>query len=316
MDPRSRAKADTQKQLAGAKFFDAQLHAEIVDTYLLLAPVSFADHSTLLLNAPTAKDRIAISSAIRALGNSKIINYLLPAAVTTARLYYLVAFLEGMVMPQLQVLVSLCEQQGHVASGKPGKDELRNAKSSLGPALTYLSGTGAPALLLAPRLAAEISWASSDKIAQLRNSIAHFRFRLDEAVTRARDIPSVQSLGKELEAFGLHAVKGLAVLLGLPAFDEDRMPDYEKSSILYEENLNRPVLPTSRRRTYREIREILERVERLGLTMLFASLDVGKIHQAEGMLCLGQCGSCGQGTRAGAPGGNVSCPVCSHSWTF
>ena len=218
-------------------------------------------------------------------------------------------------MPQLQLLVSLCEQQGHVALGKQGQEELKRAKSNLGPALSFLSGTGAPALNSAPRLASEITWASTDKIPQLRNSIAHFRFRVDEAVTRAEDISSVRALGA-LGGVGLHAMKGLARLLRLPTFDPDRVPDYEKSSILYEEDLKRPVLPTSRRRTYREIREILDRVERLGLTMLFASFDAGQIHRAEGRLRLGKCGSCKQGLRVGAPGETVICPVCSKAWTF
>lgn len=315
MDPQARAKADTRKQFDGMHFFDAQLHEQTVDTYVLLAPSSFADRSTLLLNAPTPEDRLMISSAIRALGKSELLHYLLPTAVTAARLYYLVAFLEGVVMPQLQFLVSLCEEQGHVAPGKQGQDELKKAKSNLGPALSFLSGTGAPSLRAAPYLASEITWASTDKIPQLRNSIAHFRFRVDEAVTRAEDISSVRALGA-LGEVGLHALKRLARLLRLPAFDPDRVPDYEKSSILYEEDLKRPVLPTSRRRTYREIREILNRVERLGLTMLCASFDVATIHQVEGRLRLGECGVCKQGLGVGAPGATVNCPVCSKAWTF
>lgn len=315
MDARARAKSASQTKMKGVAAFDAALHSEVVDTYLALSPAAYAEHSTLLLNSPTVTDRLAVSAAIRALGNSELIHYLVPTAVTTARLYYLVAFLEGVVMPQLQVLVSLCEEQGHVGASAKGKKELSSAKTKLSPALAFLAGTGAPALGAASRLVNEIKWANLDRIPQLRNSVAHFRFRLDESVVRARDTSSAHKLGS-LEGVGLQAFKALARLLRLPAFDPERVPDYENSSIQYEENLSKPVLPTSRRRSYPEIRQVLDRVERLGLTMLLAFADTGKIHQDEGRLRLGMCGGCNLGIRAGAPGAMVTCPVCSMPWTF
>ena len=72
--------------------------------------------------------------------------------------------------------------------------------------------------------------------------MAHFRFRLDEAVQAADDIPSIRALGRP-KAFALHTFGALGRLLRLSPFDANRIPDYEKSSVHYEENLNKPLLP-------------------------------------------------------------------------
>jgi hypothetical protein len=92
-------KAKTAGAMRKHPSFDEEIHGEGVDTYALLSPAAYADHSTLLLNTPSPKDRLAISAAIRALGNSEPLHYLAPTAITAARLYYLVAVLEGVVMP-------------------------------------------------------------------------------------------------------------------------------------------------------------------------------------------------------------------------
>jgi hypothetical protein len=304
MDAKTLQKTKTQDTMRGHPAFDAQIHDEAVETYMALSPRMYADHSTLLLNAPTPKDRLAISGAIRALGNSPALHYLAPAAVATTRLYHLVALLEGVVVPQLQVLVSLCDEQGLNAPPE--------ARKHLSSALTFLAGPDAPVLRSAPTVRGEITWASSERIPQLRNSVAHFRFRLDEAVKPASDIPSVRALGR-LQEVAFVALKGLAKTLRFPPFDPARIPNYENSGVHYEEDLKKPLLPTSRRRSYEDVRKILERVERLGMSMLFAFMDVGVIHQEAGRLQLGECVSCKIGLRSAAPGTTAPCPVCGAS---
>jgi hypothetical protein len=181
--------------------------------------------------------------------------------------------------------------------------------------LAFLAGPATTtALHSAPGAPPEITWASNEKVPQLRNSVAHFRFRLDEAIQAADDIPSIQALGR-LTALGLHTFGVLAKLLRLPPFDAKRIPDYEKSSVHYEENLNRPLLPTSKRRTYPEVKKIVERAERFGMSLLFAFIDVGVVHQEEGRLQLGECANCKLGLRWATPGTHAVCPVCDGSGT-
>jgi len=311
VDPRSTVMSQTISKLGSLKAFDAALYVEVVDLYTRLRPGEYAEHSTPLLNVPTLDDRLSTSAAIRALGNSHVVHYLLPTAVTVARLYYLVAFLEGVVMPQLQLLGVICEQDGHFAAGKSRKDHFAN----LGPALTFLSGAGWPSLRSAPKLIGELTWAETEKIPKLRNAVAHFRFRLHEATKPASEIQSVRDIGGVAEV-GLHLMSGLARLLGFPPFDRTRIPDYEHSSIQYEDDLRRAITRASRDRSYTEVRSIVERVERLGLTMLIACVSVGSIMQEEGRLKLGQCNACDEGIVAGEPGATVTCPACTKTWRY
>lgn len=294
---------------------DKAIHDEAVDLFVRLAPPTYSSRSTLLLNAPTPKDRLAITGGVRALGNSQMLHFLVPSGVVAARLYYLVAFLEGVVMPHLQVLLDLCEQEGCVGKITKGRTELELARPKLSLALGFLATTGAPTLSNAPKLHAELQWASLDKIPQLRNAVAHFKFRIEEATTDAETIPSVKALGT-IRELGLHATKGLAKLLGIPAFDTKHVPVYESSYVQYEEDINRPLLPGSRRRSYADLRTALERIERLGFSLLFAFLTAGGLLKTNGKIMLGECGSCGTGIRAGIPGSTVECPVCGASWTF
>jgi hypothetical protein len=311
LDAATRVKVAVRESMRGVPAFDEHIHDEAVDLFLLLAPATFAERSTVLLNAPTIKDRLNISAAIRALGNSAVLHYLVPTAITTTRLYYLVAFLEGVVMPQLRTLLALCEQQGYVGRRR----ELKRARTNLGPAFTFLAGPGASTFRATPRLSAEINWVNTNRIPQLRNAVAHFHFRLEEAVQSANEIPSVAGLGP-LGPVGLRAMQVLAKVLRLPAFDPESIPNYQDSFVQYEEDLSMPILPLSRKRTYVEVRETLQRIERFGMSMMLAALSTGNIHQREGRLRLGSCSSCRVGLRVGLPGAAVTCPWCGTVWAF
>jgi len=309
-------RAKTKRDYANQAVFDADLYSDALAVFMRLDASSYAEHSTPMLNPPDLEDRLRVAAGVRALGNSEMLNYMVPSGVVTARLYFLVAFLEGVVMPHLQVLIELCSQDGHVGKlDRKGKTQLERERSKFSSECRFVATTGAPSLSQGPRLLAEITWLSDDKIPQLRNAVAHFSFRLEEKVVAPSSIPSFQALGS-FGAVGLKMATSVAKLLGVPGFDAARVPDYERCFIQYEENYTKPLKPDSRKRPYPELRTIVQRVEQLGFAMMIALLDVGKIHRSAGHLMLGGCNSCHLGTRAGVPGSTVECPVCDHKWTF
>jgi hypothetical protein len=285
-----------------AHLLNEEVFNEAVALYESLTPATLAERSMRLLTPPTLYDRLAIASAMRYLGASSLF-WLIPTAITVTRLYYLVSLLEGIVMPQLRMLVDLSEE-----NGLGTRKELADARGNLSPAVSFLSGAGASALQGAPRLLAELQWLATDRVPHLRNAVAHLSFRLDETVIRADEIPTLRALG----GLAPRALAGLARTLQLPEFNANLIPDYERSGIQYEEDLKKPITSRSRKRTYKEVADVVRRVEPLAFTLLSAAMEAAKRQQQAGAISLEPCRACKAATCSGVVGTTVSCPECAE----
>lgn len=279
-----------------------EVFGEAVSLYGKLAPATLAERSMRLLTPPTLHDRLSIAAAVRYLGGSPLY-FLIPTAITVTRLYYLVSLLEGLVMPQLRMLVELCAE-----SGTGTTKDLTAARANLAPAVTFLSGPGASVLRDAPRLLAELRWLATDRVANLRNAVAHLSFRLDEGSLRVDEIPTLRALGDVVSG----GLRGLARVLKLPEFDPRRVPHYERSSIQYEEDLRKPITSRSRRRNYKEIADVVRRVEPLAFSLLFAAMEAAKRQQRAGAISLEPCARCMVAMCSGVVGATVACPECGQ----
>lgn len=310
-------KSKTVAENDGQAYFDAAIFSDAADILVGLDPSRLAPHATKLLSPPTVKERLQFAAGVRGLSNSVMLTYLSPDAVTAARLQMLVTLLEGLCAPLLDALLDCCEVAGVVGPlDQKGRTELEKSRGRLSSAFGFLARTGATFVgPVAPKLLAELEWASFDKIPQLRNAVSHFNLRLDTKTLPTKDLFTKLSLDDRQSDFAGVAAERMAQLFGLRS-EAGKYLDYDNSSVVYEERVGQPLSQTSRRRALPEIREILTRVEKLGFSMLFGLLCAVSEQQRNGQLALGGCLECSEGNVCGLPGTDAECPFCGHTWTF
>lgn len=292
-------------------FYDEKFHAEAVALYGQLSLESYCRHSIKLLNGPTLQNHIETSAGIRAVCNSLPVLAASPDGVMPVSLFYLVAMCEGILMPHLQPMVTLAEEKGlRGPAGKGGAfPALENAKQDLGPAITFLATHAAPMFNPhAVNVGKRIEQYDQEKLSRLRNSIAHLSFRLEVVRTDLKDAAD----------FPAHPSASALVERGFDAFSavmqihnphKRKVVDMDKSLVRYEAAIGKVLTKNSISKTFKELRDYAEALERFVFTLALAYLDASRVFGAR--LFSGTCASCGEGFVAvPAVESHAECPAC------
>jgi hypothetical protein len=228
-------------------------------------------------------------------------------------LFYLVSICEGVLMPHLQPLVTLCEQQGHKGplnnSGKYG--DLEAAKKDFGPAIKFLATHGRP-VFVSGSLAVgnRLEEYERDKLSRLRNSIAHFNFRLEIVRTNIniKDEPGFPKDPKQAALFEA-LYEGYVKSLHIHNPHRGQIVDSAKSVVRWEGALGKPVTKSSSSASFKAMRDTVGQVEAFAFSLAFAFLDAGS--KFGSALVVGACQTCKEGyVVATASETHATCPAC------
>ncbi len=310
----------TDPELDKLPYFDRALHDEAVELYVQLSPDEYCRQGQLLLNGPSTFERLDACAGVRALGTSRFLYNMEGRGVTAARLFYFVAITEGILMPYMQPMISLAEALGHKGPNKGGKfQELERAKENIGPAMKFL-GTHAQPIFTAkaPTLGSRFVHLHTDNLSKFRNAIAHFKFRFECSTISLLSEPSVKALPQGIRDFAFFQMDGLRKLLGFPGTKKpEEEIDYATALVRYEEDLDKPVTKKSRSRTFAQVREILNDMEKVCFSLMFAYPAAGKRKETAGEVKLGDCERCKEGKLVIlASAKTAPCPACGETLTI
>lgn len=293
------------------------LHDEAAGLYARLSPDSYCKHAVSILNGSTPKSKMQAAGGLRGLGNSMFLFAAAAEGVITANLFYLVAVCEGILMPHLKPLVDLAEEDGNKGPLKQGRyQELERARRNFGPAIQFLATHGAPTLAASPLLLAETQGWQSDRLAGLRNSAAHFAFRLEIELTDATKDPDV---GSKMTAGVLEQFESLRRAIKLTPKEPSAMiADIKRSNVRYEPDIKKPLTNASPALSFEALRQRIFALDSNAFALMFAYAEAGVRLQADKKVFLGGCASCPDGIIV-APrssiGTDLPCPACSAMHT-
>lgn len=298
--------------------FEQGLFDEAVNLFQRLAPDTFCQFAIKLLNGPSPESRFAASAGVRALSNSELLYACHSEGVMATSLFYLVALCEGLLMPHLQALVALSDQEGYRGPVTSTKKYpfLEQARRNFGPAIKFLATEATPLFAGTPTLHARLTAYYQDELAKLRNSVAHFKFRFETSNTKIED-----ELARAALPAPAHLANPILLLLrkslrirGQP---DGHFANPKESGIRYSENLDSLVTRECRLRTFEELRELVRNVERCSFMLAFGFTAAGAKLQQAGVIKLGECGECKEVTVV-APVGivEINCPGCGSPGGF
>lgn len=300
--------------------FDEPIYLEAVRTFHALSTATYCKHAINLLNGPTLIERMEPGGSIRALANSLPIYAVSSDGLISLSLFYLVTLCEGMMMPHLQPLIALCVERGQSGptSPKTGQhEELKQAQRNLGPAIEFLAKYGPSAFSAeAPLVLNRLAEYDAEHLSKLRNSVAHFKFRLEQVYVEAKDDPTIGSNPTLISLAG-KGIESLARMLKVHNPHPGKIVSTDHSVVRYEESLKRPVTTRSKSRTYQEIRTMTTDLERLVFSLAYGFVEAGCIFQADGVIKLGLCAHCNEGHVVAPTAATTSaCPACGVESTF
>lgn len=307
----------SETELAKSPVFDAKLFSEALALFQRIPAPAYCTRAQELLSQPDPQEKMNVTGGIRQLSTSTFVFAAEPEGILASTLYYFVSLCEGVVMPQLQELIELAVAEGHKGPMVNGKyRELERARENFGPAMSFLAthadGTLLPA---APNLTAQLKSLHADRASNFRNAIAHYSFKLEIETTDVNSDPLFQAAARVAgEGFIAQAFERTCKLLRLtPSVKLPRVADPSLSRIRYEEQLGKQLSSTSRVRTFKETRELISAVERLGYSMLFAHVERGAELAAKGEIKSYVC-PCGYGAIVVlATEKTATCPACQSA---
>ena len=280
-------------QLDGHSSFDIIVYQEARALVKNLAPLEVCRDARLASNCPSALHKMTASAGIRALGSSNFLFRAEPEGTMAALLFYFVSLCEGVMMPALQLFITLAENEGNVGS----KKELKEARANFGPAIKLLANSGQTSLLgKAPTIAKRLVDYHNDGLAMFRNSIAHFRFFLDvelkdfaEEANKSK-LPWPFSIETLFKAF-LH-FKEMLNIPPKPNRPNNMIIDMKSSMVRYEEQSNRPITHNSRALSFEAATDYIFKVARFAYSCLFARLEHSASLEKTGIIKSMICPQC------------------------
>jgi hypothetical protein len=293
--------------------FQPALFAEAALLLRRVTTTTFCDHAVQILNSPDPNELLPIAAGIRDLARSDLLFIAEPHGTMGSMLLYMVSLCEGVIMPQLQILIELCAQEGHKgAIDRRGRFfELDQARSKFGPAIKFLATHGGAVLTAAPTLFSYLQRFDSDHLSAFRNAAAHARFKTVTVGIDVNDDATYAALSRSQRESATAILERTFKFLGLRGGATLPMiPDRDNSGVRYEEKLGKPITQASRFRSLKEVRALMQDLEHFGFSMLFAWLETGTALQKAGTIKMG-AHSCGEGTFAvPAPTATTTCPAC------
>jgi hypothetical protein len=289
------------------------LRKEAVSLFEKLYVEDYCQFSQRFLNSNRIIDTLKVIDGCKVFANNDLFYLLKAEAVITNRLFYFMAYSEGITKPLLQAVVQMLENNG--IKGKQDKRniyfELAKAKSNFGPCISFLSSYLSAYQSVAPEIFSRIQFYEQEAISKLRNSIAHFHFRYEIKENKLTDIQEVKDIEKH---FGIDSVKMLSLLAKMIKIDSaaDKVVDYANSGIRYSEDLKKPITNTSKYRSFENIRKLLDDIDEMTIALLFGFVEVGTDLQKNNKIIMGQCNDCGDGVLV-VPSSCVTvvCPSCN-----
>jgi hypothetical protein len=289
---------------------DAELHRQARGLYTKLSLEGYCRHASTLLNAPTLQNHIETSAGIRAICESQAVTLASPDALISVSLLYIVALCEGIVMPHLQPLITLAEEQGLCTSS----ERLERARNNFGPAISLLAQEAAPMFhSIAPSVGARIQEYEATRLSRLRNSIAHLKFRLEIVRTRLRDAPGFPTAPMEVKLLE-GSFNFLSNTMDIPNPHAPQIVDLGKSRVRYQDTVQGRLTKNSPALTFWEVREKANALEQFAFSLMFAYLEANKSYGSR--LFSGTCSECREGFVAvPATMAEATCPACGHRST-
>lgn len=303
--------------LDGHPSFNKVVFQEALTLVSLLPPDVICRHALKYSNCPTAADRLAASTGVRSLSSSSFLFRAEPEGTMASLLFYLVSLCEGVLMPILQLFITLAEIEGHTGT----KKDLKAARKHFGPAISLLAGPGQASLASrAPEIAARLTKFHESHLSDFRNSVAHFKFFLDLSMKSFNEVVKESNLPEQSHLQLYKFFVASKNMLGIPPHpnrSDDMLIDMDKSIVRYEESLNRPITYQSRCLTFQEAVDYIYEIEKFAYSCSFAEVEHGANLQAARIIKSTACSKC-SATRIWAPAAEMraTCPGCDSAVQF
>lgn len=163
---------------------------------------------------------------------------------------------------------------------------------------------------VAPLVGARIREYEATKLSQLRNSIAHLKYRLEIVRTPLREAWAFPTTPAEV-ALLEKTFEMISTVMGIHNPHRPHVVDLQKSRIRYNGSLRERLTKNSPALTFVEVRERADALERFAFSLMFAFLEANKAYGKR--LFSGTCGECGEGFVAvPATLPEATCPACGH----
>jgi hypothetical protein len=298
--------------LRGLPYFDEATYLEAVVLYSRLTLENYCRHATELLNGPTVNRLIDATAGLRAVANSITVYSASPDGLIPLSLFYFVNLCEGLLMPHLQPMVTLCEEQGHVGpvAARSGQhEELKKAKTDFGPALKFLAAHGEPIFAAsAPAIGNRLKDYDAVRLSQLRNSVAHFNFRLEIVRTHYKDDPAFPKDAR-LRVVAEAMLQSFLKALRIHNPHGGQIVDMKKSMLRWEGSMGKLLTNASAAISFHDVRTMVEKLESFAFSLVFAFVEAGASFGSK--LIIGMCAACNEGhVVVPATETQATCPAC------